>query len=403
MTHQEDVILSKNLTHFWVARCHQKCPRNIKKWGWGVANLLSYYGVLWSSSVSCWCTWHLWSWEWQGMTLAVWSAFLSIHTKSLWEQCKSCVKKSERKQLLRTQPHTMSERLHWAWVLSANLSGRTYHTSNQTRWWLWTSFIVCTDSSATTLSNGSSIWLIRKTSICTFHPCLTWSVSRHTQTAYQNINSGQVEMPEKSRVTNMETIPWSKTDSGGESDTEISNDNDANQHPLLNWCPVAWSEGGKQVVKSKAYSGHVKGGCIKGINAIDLKLTKVPHHTTKAPCICWQRPTMPQSYLKKLLNLFRGSNQHQSWLWGPWHRPSVSYLPWMWSFGTGSELLYPWFQNPNQLTKHQTIPAGPPSSNMPLGWCGTALLHWLSKVETVGIQGKLSLSFISHQFTHGSH
>ena len=24
--HQEDMILSKNLTHFWVARSHQKCP-----------------------------------------------------------------------------------------------------------------------------------------------------------------------------------------------------------------------------------------------------------------------------------------------------------------------------------------------------------------------------------------
>ena len=35
----------------------------------------------------------------------------------------------------------------------------------------------------------------------------------------------------------------------------------------------------------------------------------------------------------------------------------------------------PMVQNPNQLMKYQTIPAEPPSPNMPLGQCSTVLLH----------------------------
>ena len=49
-------------------------------------------------------------------------------------------------------------------------------------------------------------------------------------------------------------------------------------------------------------------------------------------------------------------------------------------------------QDPDELTKHQTIPADPPSHNLPHGRCGTVLLHWSSEAETAGLQGELPCS-----------
>lgn len=46
-------------------------------------------------------------------------------------------------------------------------------------------------------------------------------------------------------------------------------------------------------------------------------------------------------------------------------------------------------QDPDELTKHQTIPADPPGDDLPHGRCGTVLLHWSSEAETTGLQGEL--------------
>ena len=45
-------------------------------------------------------------------------------------------------------------------------------------------------------------------------------------------------------------------------------------------------------------------------------------------------------------------------------------------------------QDPDELTTHQTIPAEAPDQDLPQGRCGTALLHWSSDAETVGLQGE---------------
>jgi len=153
-------------------------------------------------------------------------------------------------------------------------------------------------------------------------------------------------------------------------------------------------------VKSKAYSGRVKGGRVKGINAIDLKLTKVPHHksTMHLLAMSYNAPEL----LEETAQLVQRLKSAPELAPGPLAQAirllsAMNAVIW-----DRIRVAVPTIQNPNQLTKHQTIPAEPPSSNAPLGRCGTALLHWSSEAETVGIQGKLSLGFISHQFTHGS-
>ena len=51
-------------------------------------------------------------------------------------------------------------------------------------------------------------------------------------------------------------------------------------------------------------------------------------------------------------------------------------------------------QDPDELTKHQTIPADPPGDDLPHGRCGTVLLHWSFEAETAGIQGELPCSLL---------
>ena len=191
-----------------------------------------------------------------------------------------------------------------------------------------------------------------------FHRYLTWVQNSHT---------------------NRKTSPWSDVDSVDKSDTEICDD--ANQ------CSVARSEGVEQAMKSKSCSRHVT-----GTKTIDLKLTKVPHHrnTMHLLAISYNAPQLLEETAQLVQRLRSAPELALEPLAQAVHLLSTTHaLVW-----DRIRVAVPTVQDPDRLTKHQTIPAEPPSPKAPFGRCGTVLLHWSSEAETVGIQGKLSLNFI---------
>jgi hypothetical protein len=200
----------------------------------------------------------------------------------------------------------------------------------------------------------------------------------------------------QNRPTNRETSPWSNTDSVDESDTEIcGSKNDTNQHSVPYQCSVARSEGVEQAVKSKSHSRHVK-----GTNTADLKLTKVPHHknTLHLLAISYNAPELLEEIVQLVQRLKSAPELAPEPLAQAARLLSPHALVW-----DRIRVAVPTVQDPSQLTKHQTIPAEPPSAKAPVGRCGTVLLHWSSEAETVGIQGKLSLNFILCWFIHAFH
>ena len=195
----------------------------------------------------------------------------------------------------------------------------------------------------------------------------------------------------QNRLTNRKTSPWSNADS---SDTEICDSkNDTNQRSGPYQCSVARPEGVEQAVKSKSCSQHVK-----GTNTVNLKLTKVPHckNTMHLLAISYNAPELLEETAQLVQRLRSAPQLAPEPLAQAVHFLSTTHaLVW-----DRIRVAVPTVQNPDRLTKHQTIPAEPPSPKAPFGRCGTVLLHWSSEAETVGIQGKLSLDFIFCWFIH---
>ncbi len=192
-------------------------------------------------------------------------------------------------------------------------------------------------------------------------------------------------------LTNRKTSPWSDADSVDKSDTEICDD--ANQCSGPYQCSVARSEGVEQAVESKSCSRHVK-----GTNAVNLKLTKVPHRksTMHLLAISYNAPELLEETAQLVQRLRSAPELALEPLAQAVHLLSTTHaLVW-----DRTRVAVPTVQDPDRLTKHQTIPAEPPSPKAPFGRCGTVLLHWSSEAETVGIQGKLSLNFILCWFIH---
>ena len=192
----------------------------------------------------------------------------------------------------------------------------------------------------------------------------------------------------ENRHTNRETSPWSEADSVDQSDTEICNSKDNTSQRLVPYqCSAAKSEGVGQVVKSKSHSRHVK-----GTNAVNLKLTEVPHRKNTMHMLAksYNAPTLLVEIAQLVQRLKLAPELAPEPLARAVHLLSTRHaLVW-----DRIRVAVPTVQNPYQLTKHQTIPAEPPSPKAPVGRCGTVLLHWSSEAETVGIKGKWSLDFI---------
>ena len=182
--------------------------------------------------------------------------------------------------------------------------------------------------------------------------------------------------------TNRETSPWSDTDSVDESDTEIyDSKNNANQYSVPYRRSVARSEGVEKAVKSNSRSQHVK-----GTNAVDLKLTKVPHrkNTMRLLEVSYNAPELLEATAQLVQRLKYAPELASEPLAQAVHLLSATQaLVW-----DRIRVAVPTVQDPNRLTKHQTIPAEPPSPKAPVGRCGTVLLHWSGEAETAGIQGK---------------
>ena len=182
--------------------------------------------------------------------------------------------------------------------------------------------------------------------------------------------------------TNRETSPWSDTDSVDESDTEIyDRKNNANQYSVPYRRSVARSEGVEKAVKSNSRSQHVK-----GTNAVDLKLTKVPHrkNTMRLLEVSYNAPELLEATAQLVQRLKYAPELASEPLAQAVHLLSATQaLVW-----DRIRVAVPTVQDPNRLTKHQTIPAEPPSPKAPVGRCGTVLLHWSGEAETAGIQGK---------------
>ena len=192
----------------------------------------------------------------------------------------------------------------------------------------------------------------------------------------------------ENRHTNRETSPWSKADSVDQSDTKICNSKDNTSQRLVPYqCSAAKLEGVGQVVKSKSHSRHVK-----GTNAVNLKLTEVPHckNTMHMLAKSYNAPMLLVEIAQLVQRLKLAPELAPEPLARAVHLLSTRHaLVW-----DRIQVAIPTVQNPYQLTKHQTIPAEPPSPKAPVGRCGTVLLHWSSEAETVGIKGKWSLDFI---------
>ena len=180
--------------------------------------------------------------------------------------------------------------------------------------------------------------------------------------------------------TSRETSPWSDTDSIDESNTKTyESKNNANQ----------------QAVKSKSHSQHVE-----GTNTVNLKLTKVPHHknTIQLLAMSHNTPELPEAIAQLVQRLkFAPELAPEPLAWAVHLISATQALIW-----DRIRVAIPTIQDPDQLTKYQTIPAEPPSAKAPSGRCGAVLLHWSSEAETVGIQGKLLLDFILCWFIHTS-
>jgi len=180
----------------------------------------------------------------------------------------------------------------------------------------------------------------------------------------------------QNRLTNRKTSPWSNADS-----VDCDCKNDAHQ------CSVAQPEGVEQAMESKSCSRHVK-----GTNTVDLRLTKVSHckNTMHLLAISYNAPELLEETaqlvqrLRLVPELAPGSLVQAVRLLS-----TMRALVW-----DRIRVAVPTVQDPDQLMKHQTIPAEPPSPKVPSGRCGTVLLHWSSKAKTVGIQGKPSLNFV---------
>jgi len=113
-------------------------------------------------------------------------------------------------------------------------------------------------------------------------------------------------------------------------------------------------------VKSRSHGQHVKGA-----NTVDLKLTKVPHHknTMQLLAMSYNAPEL----LEEIAQLVQRLKSV----------PELAPEPLAWAVHLLSatrahvwdriQVAVPTVQNPNQLTKHQTIPAEPPSPKAPVG------------------------------------
>jgi hypothetical protein len=189
-------------------------------------------------------------------------------------------------------------------------------------------------------------------------------------------------------LTSRETSPWSDTDSADESDAEIcGSKNDTNQHSVPYQHSATRSEGVEQAVKSKSRSRHVE-----GTNTADLKLTKVPHHenTLHLLATSYNAPELLEEIVQLVQRLKSAPELAPEPLAQAARLLSATHaLVW-----DRTRVAVPTVQDPSRLTKHQTIPAEPPSAEALVGRCGTVLLHWSSEAETVGIQGKPLLKFI---------
>lgn len=177
-------------------------------------------------------------------------------------------------------------------------------------------------------------------------------------------------------------------DSVDDSDTEICDSkNGANQRSVPYRCSVARSEGVEQAVKSRSGSQYVK-----GTNAVKLKLTKLPQskNTMHLLVTSYNAPEL----LEEIAQLVQRLELLPELAPGPLAQ-AVSLLSathaLVWD---RIRIAVPTAQDPDRLTKYQTIPAEPPSPKAPVGRCGTVLLHWSSEAKTVGIQGKPSVDFI---------
>ena len=198
-------------------------------------------------------------------------------------------------------------------------------------------------------------------------------------------------------VQNRETSPWSSTDSADESDAKIcGSKNGAGQRSMPYRCSATQSERVEQAVKSKSHSRH-----IKGTNAADLKLTKLPHHkyTLHLLTTSYNAPELLEELVQLIQRLKSAPELAPEPLAQAARLLSTTHaLIW-----DRIRVTVPTVQDPSQLTKHQTIPAEPPSHKAPVGQCGTVLLHWSSEAETVGIQGKLFLKLNLCWFIHAFH
>ena len=161
--------------------------------------------------------------------------------------------------------------------------------------------------------------------------------------------------------TNREASPWSDTDSIDESDTEIyDSKNNSNQYSVPYQCSVARPEGVEQAVKFSSHIQHVK-----GTNTVHLKLAKVLHckNTMQLLSMSYNAPEL----LEEIAQLVQRLKFMPELAPEPLEQ-AVHLLSAMQAFVWDRiQVAVPTVQDTNQLTKHQTIPAKPPSPKAPVG------------------------------------
>jgi len=115
-----------------------------------------------------------------------------------------------------------------------------------------------------------------------------------------------------------------------------------------------------------------------------IKLTKTPHGKGSLGTVAnlYNIPDLHDelvAFLKKLKGYCEPASTY-----GFVHiLPTTPVITWK-----NVRVAVPKAQDPDELTTHQTIPAEAPNQDLPQGRCGTALLHWSSDAQTVGLQGE---------------